>query len=135
MSRISVKLKSVRSSVGIKFSMPKLFVPVDCHIPTTAKDSVARQLYQAGIISKADFEKMLGVVYDGDFDVDMEVFDDEAFSSRTDFDQSSFASYEDFEDIDPREHGAEVQPDNNETGVQQSPESIPESLEPEGAAK
>ena len=101
MSRISVKIKAARSSVGIKFTMPKLFVPADCKTPATAKDSMARQLYQAGIISKADYEKMLGVVYDGDFDPDLEDFDDEAFSAQKDFEQSPYASYDDFVDIAP----------------------------------
>lgn len=96
MSRISNKIKSTRKDVGITFKMPKLFVPVDCHTPATAKDSVAKQLYQAGIISKSDFEKMLGIGFDGDFSPKEEVFDDETFSAyEEEFKLSELAEYYD----------------------------------------
>ena len=125
MSRISVKIKAARNSVGIKFTMPKLFVPVDCKTPATAKDSMARQLYQAGIISKADYEKMLGVVYDGDFEPDLEDFDDEAFSPHSEFEQSQYANYEDFEDISSEPSVRDdVQPDSSNLSVPDNP-SIP----------
>lgn len=124
MSRISVKIKAARSSVGIKFTMPKMFVPVDCRTPATAKDTMARQLYQAGIISKADFERMLGVVYDGDFEPEMEDFDDETFSTQGDFEQSTFANYEDFEDIVPEQPVRDdVQPDKAAVPVSDAPDN------------
>ena len=131
MSRISVKINTARSSVGVTFTMPRLFVPVDCHTPATAKDSVARQLYQAGIISKADFEKMLGVVYDGDFEPEMEDFvDDEAFQTRSDFEQSLFAEYEDFEDIVPEPPKLDdVQSDSPSVPVPDPAQSEPSSAE------
>lgn len=106
MSRVIAKVRRARYSAGITFKMPKMFVPVDCQVPTTAKQLVARQLYQAGLISKTDFEQMLGVLsageYDGDYDINNEEFDDETFQSQpTDFEQSDFADYEDFEDYPP----------------------------------
>lgn len=102
MSRVMAKVRRARFGAGITFKMPKMFVPVDCQVPTTAKQLVARQLYQAGLISKADFEQMLGVLsvgdYDGDYDINNEEFDDEAFQTfREDYKQSDFADYEDFE--------------------------------------
>lgn len=136
MSRISAKIKATRDSVGITFKMPKLFVPVDCHVPATAKDTMARQLYQAGIISKSDFEKMLGVVYDGDFEPESEVFDDEAFQTSNEFSQSEFAQYEDFEDIIPepsKPDGVQsVEADIPVSDPAPAPEPAPE---PKGATK
>lgn len=97
MSRISILIKKARTNAGITFRMPKMFVPVDCQVPMTAKNAMAKQLYEAGIISFDDYEKMLGVVYDG---LSEEDFSDEAFQPFTEFEQSEFASYEDFEDIE-----------------------------------
>lgn len=105
MSRVIAKVRRARYSAGITFKMPKMFVPVDCQVPTTAKQLVARQLYQAGLISKTDFEQMLGVLsageYDGDYDINNEEFDDETFQSpSTDFEQSDYADYEDYDEPD-----------------------------------
>lgn len=124
MSRVIAKVRRARYSAGITFKMPKMFVPVDCQVPTTAKQLVARQLYQAGLISKTDFEQMLGVLsageYDGDYDINNEEFDDEAFQSQpTDFEQSDFADYEDLEDYPPEP------PVGNVSGRSESDLSVP----------
>lgn len=132
MSRVIAKVRRARFGAGITFKMPKMFVPVDCQVPTTAKQLVARQLYQAGLISKTDFEQMLGVLsageYDGDYNTDSEDYSDEAFQPRTDdYEQSAFASYEDFEDIAPESPVRnDVQPDKAAIPVSDNPESAPE---------
>lgn len=136
MSRVIAKVRRARYSAGITFKMPKMFVPVDCQVPTTAKQLVARQLYQAGLISKTDFEQMLGVLsageYDGDYDINNEEFDDEAFQSQpTDFEQSDFADYEDIEPpvpYDPEHIKGSV-------GVPDDPEPAPEPEPKDGETK
>lgn len=97
MSRISNLIKKVQSYKGQEFKQPKMFVPAGCVTPQTAKDTMARQLYQAGIISRDDYEKMLGVVYDDNIEnVNDERFDDEAFSTFDDeFKMSELAEYYD----------------------------------------
>lgn len=120
MSRISDKIANARMYAGVKFRQSRLFVPVDCELPITAKETLGRQLLQAGIINQQDFEKMLGVVYDADIQTpEEEDFDDEAFSTSSEFSQSSLAEYEDFRDIDdpPRpapEQSASIPPDKTE---------------------
>lgn len=140
MSRISDKIKNARMYAGVKFRQSRLFVPVDCQLPTTAKETLGRQLLQAGIINQQDFETMLGVVYDVDVEnPDEENFDDEAFSTQGDFIQSSLAEYEDFRDIDdpPRpspEQPASVSPDKADVRNGDAPEPAPEPA-PEGAPR
>lgn len=120
MSRIANCLKKARMYAGVKFKQQRLFVPVGCELPRTAKDSMARQLLQAGIITQDDYDKMLGVTYDVNVkDHTEEDFSDEAFSAFTEFKQSSLAEYEDFEDIDP------VPPVSN--GVQSDKAGVPVS--------
>lgn len=135
MSRISDKIKEVRAYAGVKFTQGRMFIPLDYGLPKTAKESIARQLYEAGIISKDDADKMLGVVYDGDFEVDMEDFDDEAFQSQGEFQQSSLAQYEDFEDVVPEPPKRDdVQPDSPSVPVSDPAQPEP-SPATEGEAK
>lgn len=100
MSRISKLVQEAQKYKGQVFKQPKLFVPAGCIVPQTAKDMMAKQLYQAGVITKDDYEKMLGVVYDGEFSQEQEVFSDEEFSRFEDeFKMSELAEYyDDFRD-------------------------------------
>lgn len=96
MSRIGNLIKKAQSYKGQEFKQPRMFVPSGMIVPETAKNSMARQLYQAGIITKDDYEKMLGVSYDGDFKLNEEDFGDEAFSAfREEFTLSQLSEYYD----------------------------------------
>lgn len=96
MSRIGTLIKKAQAYKGQRFKQPKMFVPAGCIVPQTAKDMMAKQLYQAGVITKDDYEKMLGVVYDGEFSREQEVFDDETFSTYgEEFKLSELAEYYD----------------------------------------
>lgn len=100
MSRIGNLIKKAQSYKGQEFKQPRMFVPSGMVVPETAKHTMAKQLYQSGIITKDDYEKMLGVVYDGDFEnIESEDFSDEAFAKYDDeFKLSNLAEYyDDFE--------------------------------------
>lgn len=106
MSRIS-KLIS-RGSNPVKFVEPKMFVPVDCQIPETPKTIMARTMLQSGLITRDDYEKMLGVEFDTRSESD-EKFDDDDFEDfEDDFKASAFAEYE--EDLNVEEQEPEAQP-------------------------
>lgn len=96
MSRIGNLIKKAQAYKGQEFRQPKMFVPSGMIVPETAKNTMARQLYQAGIITKDDYEKMLGVVYDGDFKLNEEDLSDEAFSAfEEEFKLSELSEYYD----------------------------------------
>lgn len=122
MSRISNLIKKAQSYKGQEFKQGRMFVPSGMIVPETAKNAMARQLYQAGIISRDDFDKMLGVVYDID-DIAQERFDDEAFSAlHEEFELSKLSEY--YDDYDRDEEPASdskrtenVQPNNVEQAV------------------
>lgn len=88
MSRVSNLIKAARTNVGQKFVQPPLFIPMGCVTPETPKNETFRLLYEAGIISKADYEKSLG----GTYDIDLRNNDKE------DLDETLFSSFEEFED-------------------------------------
>lgn len=90
MSRISKLLQKV--SKPVQFSQPKMFVPVDCQIPETPKSIMARTMLQSGLITKDDYEKMLGVTFDisSEKDEDFDNFED----WEDDFKLSQFSEYE-----------------------------------------
>lgn len=101
MSRISKLVKNAQNYKGIRFKQPPLFRPVGFVTPQTAKDTVAKQLYQSGIISRDDYDKMLGVVFDDDFEPDAETFEGDFFGETfSTFRQSELASYEDYDEPD-----------------------------------
>lgn len=105
MSRIS-KLIS-RSSNPVEFSEPKMFVPVDCQIPETPKTIMARTMLQSGLITRDDYDKMLGVEFDSRSESE-EVFSDDDFDDfDDDFKVSSFAEYEEFLDVEEQESSAQ----------------------------
>lgn len=132
MTRIAKNIKKARLYAGVHFKQGRMFVPVGCSLPTTAKESLGRQLFEAGLIKREEFERMLGAVYDVDTSAEgfEEDYDDEAFQTRTEWEQSSLASYEDFEDIDPEPAVRDVvQPSKPDVPV--SDDSNPVSDNPE----
>lgn len=147
MSRIGNLIKKAQAYKGQEFKEPRMFVPSGMIVPETAKNSMARQLYQAGIITKDDYEKMLGVVYDID-DVSQERFDDETFSAlHEEFELSKLSEYyDDYGDEDDEggangstngaPHREEVVPEGDRqstiTHVQQSPSEVEVKGEQEG---
>lgn len=90
MSRISKLLQ--RDSKPVKFVEPKMFVPVDCQVPETPKTIMARTMLQSGLITKDDYEKMLGVTFDitSEKEENFDNFED----WEDDFKISQFAEYE-----------------------------------------
>lgn len=96
MSRIGNLIRKAQAYKGQEFKQGRMFVPSGMIVPETAKNTMARQLYQAGIITKDDYEKMLGVVYDSDAQDFKEDFSDEAFSTYDDeFKLSELSEYYD----------------------------------------
>lgn len=100
MSRISKLVSNAVTSRGQTFVQPKLFVPTDCQIPETSKEIMARTMLASGLITKDEYEKMLGVSYDIDVqkDSDEDYFDDEY---QEEFFMSDFAGYEDDYPLEP----------------------------------
>lgn len=102
MSRISKLVSNAVSSRGQTFVQPKLFIPTDCQIPETSKEIMARTMLASGLITKDEYEKMLGVAYDVDVqkDSDEDYFDDDYYQEEFVV-NSVFAGYEDDYDDDP----------------------------------
>lgn len=123
MSRIGNLVKKAQAYKGQEFKQSRMFVPSGMIVPETAKNSMARQLYQAGIITKDDYEKMLGVSYDID-DVKLERFDDEAFSAyEEEFKLSQLSEYYDDygeSDEDEGRNNGNANGDSNREEVVQS---------------
>lgn len=132
MSRIGNLIKKAQAYKGQEFKQPRMFVPSGMIVPETAKNSMARQLYQAGIITKDDYEKMLGVVYDID-DVTQERFDDETFSAlHEEFELSKLSEYyDDYDDDEESPSNAEraknAQSDSGSATVNDVQQSASES--------
>lgn len=118
MSRISKLLQ--RSNNPVKFVEPKMFVPVDCQIPETPKSIMARTMLQSGIISKDDYDKMLGVTFDitTEQDEDFDNFED----WEDDFKLSQFSEYEEFSDV--KDTGATEQVAQIDQSVEQSEDIV-----------
>lgn len=116
MSRISKLLAKTNNPV--KFIQPKLFVPVDCHLPETPKTIMARTMLQSGLITRDEYDKMLGVEFDTRSESE-EVFSDNDFDEYDDdYRVSAFAEYE--EELDVEEQETEAQPQQPDPSVEQS---------------
>lgn len=98
MSRILKIIKEKRNG-GQHFSSPPLVIPVGATTPETANQTMARLMLASGVISRDDYEKMLGVRYDIDNDEGVK-FEDDAYDYEDDFKLSEWAEYEreDFND-------------------------------------
>ena len=98
MSRI---LKIIKEKRGGKqhFSSPPLVVPVGAVVPETASQTMARLMLNSGVISRDDYEKMLGVRYDIDNEEGV-VYEDDAYDFEDDFKLSEWSEYEREEFVD-----------------------------------
>ena len=92
MSRISKIIKEKRNGRQ-HFSSPPLVIPVGATTPETANQTMARLMLASGVISRDDYEKMLGVRYDIDNDEGVK-FEDDAYDYEDDFKLSEWAEYE-----------------------------------------
>ena len=92
MSRISKIIKEKRNGRQ-HFSSPPLVVPVGAVVPETANQTMARLMLTSGVISRDDYEKMLGVRYDIEND-DGVIYEDEAYDFEDDFKLSEWSEYE-----------------------------------------
>lgn len=89
----AIEAERIKANTCDNLDYTPLFVPTDCELPETSQQAISRIMLQSGIISRDDYNKMIGVVYDGDFNETNENFDFETWED--DFKQSAFARYED----------------------------------------
>ena len=93
MSRITKIIKSKRNQ-GQKFVSPPLVVPVGAVTPETASQTMARLMLNSGVITRDDYEKMLGVRYDVENDEGVK-FDEEDYEDyKDDYELSVWSEYE-----------------------------------------
>lgn len=92
MSRILKIIKEKRNGRQ-HFSSPPLVVPVGAVVPETANQTMARLMLSSGVISRDDYEKMLGVRYDIDNDEGV-VYEEDAYDYEDDFKLSEWSEYE-----------------------------------------
>lgn len=108
MSRISKLIN--RDSRPVKFVQPKVFIPVDCQIPDTPKTIMARTMLQSGLISRDDYDKMLGVEFDTRSEAEESFDDDDDFADyNDDYVISSFSEYEQELDYAKEEEKSQAQ--------------------------
>lgn len=129
-----------------------LAIPVGMQLPETSNQTMARMMLSSGMISLDDYHKMIGVVYDGDYNEESEHFTDE-FEDRTDrFQQSRFAQYEDdiefaeavrmdtanlrTGEVPPNDSGSSEgrQPDDTTGNIQHAPDPIPGEVQKQNPA-
>lgn len=101
MDRITKVIKLKRQYKGQDFKSPPLFIPEGMSIPETAKSKMAKMMLDSGLISKDDYENMLGVTYDYNSD-DINDSDFDRLDEEEEFRLSSLSSYDD-EDTDEQE--------------------------------
>ena len=92
MSIISKIIKEKRKGRQ-HFSSPPLVIPVGATTPETANQTMARLMLTSGVISRDDYEKMLGVRYDIENDEGI-IYEDEAYDYEDDFKLSEWSEYE-----------------------------------------
>lgn len=89
----AIEAERVKANTSDNLDYTPLFVPTDCELPETSHQAIAKIMLSSGVISQDDYNKMIGVTYDGDFNTESETFDFEDWED--DFKQSAFARYED----------------------------------------
>lgn len=89
----AIEAERVKSNTCDNLDYTPLFVPTDCELPETSHQAIAKIMLSSGVISQDDYNKMIGVTYDGDYNEETEDFDFEQWED--DFKQSAFARYED----------------------------------------
>lgn len=72
-----------------------LSIPAGAVLPETSQQTMARMMLSSGMISLDDYQKMIGVVFDGEYDNERETFGDFGEYESDYFEQSSLAQYED----------------------------------------
>ena len=87
-------------------------IPAGSKLPETTQQTMARMMLSSGMISVDDYQKMIGVIFDGDYGVEDEDFGDFGDDGTDRFRQSSFAEYEDYSD-----YNQEVRLDTKEGGA------------------
>lgn len=92
MSRITKIIKDKRNQ-GQKFVSPPLVLPLGAVTPETASQTMARLMLNSGVITRDDYEKMLGVRYDIENDEGV-IFEDDAYDFEDDFKLSEWSEYE-----------------------------------------
>lgn len=93
-----IEAERVKANTCDNLDYTPLFIPTDCELPETSHQAIARIMLSSGVISKDDYEKMIGVTYDGEFNTESEDFNFEEWED--DFKQSAFAQYEDYINTD-----------------------------------
>lgn len=92
MSRILKIIREKRSGKQ-HFSSPPLVVPVGAVVPETANQTMARLMLNSGVISRDDYEKMLGVRYDIDNEEGVD-FGENFEDYEDDYELSVWSEYE-----------------------------------------
>lgn len=114
MSRISKIIKAKRNQRQ-KFVSPPLVIPVGAVAPETANQTMARLMLTSGVISRDDYEKMLGVRYDIDNDEGVKFEDGEDYGDyKDDYELSIWSEYE-REIIDVNDNPSVVSSSNLDT--------------------
>lgn len=123
MDRITKVIKLKRQYKGQDFKSPPLFIPEGMSIPETAKSKMAKMMLDSGLISKDDYENMLGVTYDYDSD-DINDPDFDRLDEEEEFRLSSLSGYDD-EDTDEQEAASakEAEP-LSEAGTASTPPKV-----------
>lgn len=131
----AIEADRVKANTSDNLDYTPLFVPTDCELPETSHQAIARIMLSSGVISRDDYEKMIGVTYDGEFNAESETFDFEDWED--DFKQSAFARYEDnleanYEQarLDTEHRVPEKFPDGDSLGSETRP-AISDTKEPE----
>lgn len=122
----AIEAERVKSNTCDNLDYTPLFVPTDCELPETSHQAIAKIMLSSGVISQDDYNKMIGVTYDGDFNAESETFDFDDWED--DFKQSAFARYEDDVEInneqtrlDPEPRIPEKVPDGGSLGSETRP--------------
>lgn len=92
MSRITKIIKNKRGK-GQRFTSPPLAVPVGAVVPETASQTMARLMLNSGVITRDDYEKMLGVRYDIENDEGVN-YGEDFEDYEDDFELSAWSEYE-----------------------------------------
>lgn len=131
----AIEAERVKANTCDNLDYTPLFVPTDCELPETSHQAIAKIMLSSGVISQDDYDKMIGVTYDGEFNAESETFDFDDWED--DFKQSAFARYEDDIEInneqtrlDTEPRVPEKVPSGGSVGSETRPE-ISNSQEPE----
>lgn len=126
MDRITKVIKLKRQYKGQDFKSPPLFIPEGMSIPETAKSKMAKMMLDSGLISKDDYENMLGVTYDYNSD-DINDPDFDRLDEEEEFRLSSLSGYDDDdtdEQIDKPTENSSASAKESEAGTASTPPKV-----------